>query len=383
MSGYLRVSRTSEPPVRQHDVSQLKRIAFLVPSLAGGGAEFVAKSWAQALSNKGIHVTVIQTHPKPGTAATEFTQVALGGSSFWQRVSEVRRAVRACEADVVLAMMPYWNNLLIISTAFLGASKPAIAISGRNMVIPLVAEQGFAMRVKHWMSRLTYRHADAYVAISHPVAAEAQALYHVSSDRTWVIPNPSLAKEALRPHVDRSADQNVIEIVVPARLVPQKRPQLAVDIAHLVAHEWGYAVRLKFFGKGPLAEPVAERCRKLGIPCEIRWSDTWYDECGTGVVLLPSLSEGFGNVLLEAARSRIWVVASSRCLGVADAIIPEVTGILTAGDRACDYAAAVVEASRRPTPAPPAGWLQRFSSTSSAEALESALLAVVRDRGRR
>jgi glycosyltransferase involved in cell wall biosynthesis len=100
----------------------------------------------------------------------------------------------------------------------------------------------------------------------------------------------------------------------------------------------------------------------------------WFDECPAGsVVLLTSLAEGFGNVLVEAAAVGYKSVVSSRCMGSADAIVPGITGELIAGDSVHDYAAGVIAASREGV-RDVEPWLRRFSSESTGEILRELLL---------
>lgn len=84
--------------------------------------------------------------------------------------------------------------------------------------------------------------------------------------------------------------------------------------------------------------------------------------------------EGLGNVLIEAAAVQIPCVACSRALGVADAILPGVTGELTMTDHPDDYADAVLRAwSRRTSNDRLDGWLDHFSSERSTIRLLTAL----------
>jgi glycosyltransferase involved in cell wall biosynthesis len=99
------------------------------------------------------------------------------------------------------------------------------------------------------------------------------------------------------------------------------------------------------------------------------------------VVLLPSDREGFGNVLVEAAAVGVPSVAVSGALGVADAIVPGITGELALGSSASDLADAVQRASELKVDGIEA-WLERFSVDSSGRDLETVLSRVVAGRNR-
>lgn len=358
-------------------------IIIVVPSLRGGGAEFVAKSWAQSLSENGHKVVVVQTHPKKNHISDpppdDFEVINLNGGAFLTRLHSLRSVLRDSRPDAAISLMPYWNLLLICAGLTLKC-RPRLIISGRNMVVPLLKVQGLSLRMKHYASKVLYRFADAFVAISHPVAAETIALYRVAQDRVYVVPNPALAKferhTMVRSSVQRTSD--VIDIIVPARLVPQKRPAHAIAIAARVQSLSSKSVRLTFYGRGPLQTELVREADEAGVSVSFAWSERWFEDCPRGVVLLPSVSEGFGNVLVEAAAAGLWSVVSSRCLGSADAVIPNVTAIVTAADDVDDYSQAVLDAvSRGESPDPLSAWLSRFSAEASVAALEQVAIRVI------
>jgi glycosyltransferase involved in cell wall biosynthesis len=181
-----------------------------------------------------------------------------------------------------------------------------------------------------------------------------------------------------------AGDPGHLDLVVPARLVPQKRPLIAVDVAAILSPAFPGGVTVHFFGEddGPLREAIISRAREAGVDVVIHgFVHGWIDECPAGsVVLLTSIVEGFGNVLVEAAAGGFKSVVSSRCMGAADAVVPGITGELIAGDSAADYAAAVLRTSRDAVHGIEP-WLQRFSFESSGGILRDALVRVTGDLG--
>ena len=361
------------------------RVAILLPSLSGGGAEFVAVQWAQHLARTGHHPTLLTTH-EPDASHPDVPVVALTASSFPARVRALRSHVAGAGYDVLMGLMPHWNLLVLLATRGL-AGAPATVISGRNVEAPMRHLHGLPYRVELGLAHALYRHADAYVAISHPVAAEAAGTYGLDPDRVWVVPNPATGKDPARAAAARAAsgsgDPTSVTLTVPARLVPQKRPLLAVETAALLRERDGLEARVDFFGRGPLEAEVRSLAARLGVPVTFRgWVTSWFDEAEPdAVVLLTSVAEGFANVLVEAAAAGIPSVASSRALGVADAIVPHVTGELALGSDPADYADAVLRA-RRLAPVSAPAWLERFSPSESGTALVQVLRNVSGPRGK-
>jgi glycosyltransferase involved in cell wall biosynthesis len=170
-------------------------------------------------------------------------------------------------------------------------------------------------------------------------------------------------------------------LTVPARLVRQKQPELAVETAAVLRSRYGMAAGVEYFGQGPDESLVRETAERLGVPVSFRgWVTSWFDEAAAdAVVLLPSVAEGFANVLVEAAAAGIPSVASSRALGVADAIVPNLTGILAIDTTPDSFAEAVCRAVDL-TPAAAGAWFERFSPAESGARLLHVIRSVVRNR---
>jgi glycosyltransferase involved in cell wall biosynthesis len=361
------------------------RVGVVVPSLSGGGAEFVAVQWAAYLRAHGHAVTMITTH-QPGAELGDVPVVGLTAGSFPARVRQLREHVAGAGYDVLLGLMPHWN-LLVLLAALAAPGGPATLISGRNVEAPLRRIHGLSYRAELALCHLLYRRADGYVAISHPVAAEAAGTYGLDPEKVWVVPNPSTGKDpaaaasVLRGHRTDAGGESVT-LTVPARLVPQKRPALAVETAALLRDRHGVEASVDYFGAGPEESAVRAAAERLGVTVRFRgWVTSWFEAAAPdAVVLLPSAAEGFGNVLVEAAAAGMASVASSRALGVADAIVPNVTGVLAMSSAPDDFAAAVRRAMGL-TPVSAPAWLERFSPEESGAKLLQVLRAVTDGRG--
>jgi glycosyltransferase involved in cell wall biosynthesis len=363
------------------------RVLVILPTLTvTAGAEVVAFEWARYLAQVGDRVTVYATHPReeeipPDGVSMVKARIASVGAQIWDLAGYLKKN----PVDVVVALMPYCNIISIAAARLLGVRRPKVVISVHNLVHGLRAVSGSFSR-QQWLARRTYRYADLLVAVSHPVGAEAIAEYGLPWNRVTVIPNPAFAKMQNRVTSPdgHAGDPGHLDLVVPARLVPQKRPLIAVDVAAILSPAFPGGVTVHFFGEddGPLREAIISRAREAGVDVVIHgFVHGWIDECPAGsVVLLTSIVEGFGNVLVEAAAGGFKSVVSSRCMGAADAVVPGITGELIAGDSAADYAAAVLRTSRDAVHGIEP-WLQRFSFESSGGILRDALVRVTGDLG--
>lgn len=361
------------------------QVMIVINSLSEpGGAEFVAFQWARYLAQVGDRVTVYTTHPQPTELVPDgVSLVRARKGSVLAQTRDLARYLKVHQIDILLALMPYCNIVSIGAARSLGAKRPKVAISARTLAHGRRGSSGRSL-AREQLARRVYRHSDLFVAISHPVAAESIAEYGLAEDRVVVVPNPAMAKMQGRPvkRDDRVADLGRLDLVVPARLVTDKRPWIAVDVAACVAPAFSRGVSVHFFGVGPLVDVVVSRARRAGVEVVMHgWVSNWFDECPVGsVILLPSTVEGFGNVLVEAAAAGFRSVVSSRCLGPADAVVPGITGELIAGDSIDEYATAVLATGRGPIPGIEP-WLHRFSYEGSGRVLRDVLVRTATGAG--
>jgi len=353
-------------------------------SLSGGGAEFVTREWIRYLHDAGeeIVVALLDRGATPALdldAGIEQTVVADHGVAHWQRVRSLRRLIRRSRADVCLAMQTYPALLTLFATRGM-ADRPRVVLSERNMPSLLLRTEGLAKKTQYALARKLYRRAEGVIAISHPVAADLVSALGVLPRRCFVVPNPASAKtRQVIASPSSSVSTAPLVLTLPFRLAPQKRPTIALDTAR-VLQERGYDVHLHFFGRGPLEEQVRAEAVRNGLVTKFfGWREEWFAAASPGsVVLLPSHCEGFGNVLVEAAAAGIPSVAWSGALGVADAIIPGVTGEFALVDSPAGFADAIEAASKLHVAAPP-GWIAHFSPQESGSLLRQVLSHVLED----
>ncbi|MEI3865705.1 glycosyltransferase [Microbacterium sp. CCNWLW134] len=354
-------------------------VLVLSTSLHGGGAEYVARTWAKGLEDRGYTVVVATTAGKGSERNPEDPMrraYSLGGRGLLQTVVRLRKLIRKNQFDVVVSLQTFPNLAAILSSfAFPAARRPRVFVSERNLVSLGLPGSSITHKSKIWLARKLYSQAYGVIAISHPVAAELVSWFGVRGERCTVVPNPATAKVAgiqrpiMRP-VDLTAP---ITLVMPARQVTQKQPWLAIQAARELMDR-GYLVSVVAYGAGPLSRSTASLAEELGVPYRAAgWVEDWCaDLPANSVVVLTSRREGFGNVLVECAAVGVPAVALSSALGVADAIVPGVTGYFALRGHAESVADAVEECSHLQeldiTP-----WLRRFTSGKSLDFLEEVL----------
>jgi glycosyltransferase involved in cell wall biosynthesis len=216
------------------------------------------------------------------------------------------------------------------------------------------------------------------------VAGDLIGGYHVRADRCFVVPNPvfrslDLIKSEGRVSEPREAiNDRQISLTYVGRIVPQKQPLRFVEVlAELVNRGWD--ARGVVFGAGPLSDLMGEEAKRRGVDLQFDgWHEDWPDRLHSdSCVLLCSVVEGLANVAIEAASVAIPVVASSRALGVGDAIVSGITGEVALTDSVSDLASSVERAMSTPLNVPALRWLEKWTSERSVDALEKVFQAAI------
>jgi glycosyltransferase involved in cell wall biosynthesis len=353
------------------------KLAVLMPTLTGGGAELIGRRWAEELSARGHAVTILLTHPSPCEPSVEGCEIRNLGNEGAQQPLQLVRAIatelRRSRFEAVISVMTYWNLLLLVGRLLSPRRRATRFLISEHTLSTLVAMERprlSAFRIQVAMARRLYRTADACLAVSHAVATEFRVAHRIPAGRVIVVPNA--ATVTAHPASRRSPGVESISIIVPGRFVAAKRTTLAF----LVAEELSTRLpcRLVIWGSGPLEGELRAAATGASFPVAFPAPDArWFENCpADSVLLLPSAVEGFGNVLVEAACAGIPSVVASRALGVAEAVLPGITGYVVPKDTIHDYAEAVYSAAQLPE-FQVAGWLDRFRASSSVEILELAI----------
>lgn len=352
-------------------------VMFVAQGLHGGGAEVVVRRWAEQLIASGHNVDVVSTTESVADVRLDprIARFRMRRAGILRRAGGLRRLIRDRAPDVVMAHLTRQNVLVLTAVLGLrGRVRPRVAIE-EHSVLSVMAAGSLAGLGGRLLARMLYPRADLVFAVSHAVGADLLR-YGVPRSRLRIVPNPLLETglAATGPSSTQRRPPHVT-LVLPIRLVPVKQPLHAIRAARELMDR-GVDVHLKFFGVGPLEEQLRAEAESQAIPCEFRgWVEDWPASCAeTDIVLLSSAVEGRPNVLIEAAAAGLRSVAPSTALGVADALVPGLTGELALTDRPSDIADAVERAAQLAVPVESVGpWLRQFETPASTQALLAAL----------
>jgi glycosyltransferase involved in cell wall biosynthesis len=183
--------------------------------------------------------------------------------------------------------------------------------------------------VESQIAPLVYRHCP-YVTVSENTRRELVEL-GVAESRIAIVPN---GLDPVPVTVSARSEQPLLVAV--SRLVPHKRLEHAVETVAALRDRWP-ALRLEIVGRGPSMEPLRLLASRLGVADRVVLRG-WVDERGkhellarSWVHLCPSVKEGWGIAVMEAAAHGVPSVAYRSAGGVCESILDGQTGLLADG----------------------------------------------------
>ncbi|MDG4794478.1 glycosyltransferase family 4 protein [Micromonospora sp. WMMD1082] len=185
--------------------------------------------------------------------------------------------------------------------------------------------------IESWLAVRLYRRC-RYITVSEASRAELTEL-GVDVERIDVVPNGT--PPVTGPALPRTAHPSLLVL---GRLVPHKRVEIALRTVAELATELP-ELELVVAGQGWWEEPLRERCAALGITDRVRFAGFVSEDekhellCSAWLALTPSVKEGWGLIIVEAAARSTPTVAFRYAGGVAEAMVDTETGLLVDDER--------------------------------------------------
>ncbi len=225
----------------------------------------------------------------------------------------------------------YVNILSLIS----GSTHRAI-ISERNTASIIYAGPGINNLINRFLIRKLYLKCQEIIAVSEGVKKDLEVNFAVPDENIKVIYNPydidKIKQEAQDPiNHPWFINQKIKTVLSVGRLVFQKNHKLLIEAFRLAADDLP-EVRLVIIGSGPEEEHLTQLIQKLEIGTKVELSGQQKNPFAymarADLFVLPSIAEGFPNVLVEAMICGCPVVSTDCSSGPAEIITNGLNGIL-------------------------------------------------------
>jgi glycosyltransferase involved in cell wall biosynthesis len=286
-----------------------RHVVLYVPDLSAGGAERAALNLLEALPGPDLRVTLLLNRregPLLATLPPGAAVVSLEARRTLLAVPRLAAFLRRERPDILISYLEFNNIAAIWANRLAGRPTKIVASHHVTMSSFNANAQSLKRRLVPLLYQLSLPVADHVVAVSRGVAqGMPQSLGR--RRRLSVIENPIVRARyremaaASLGHPWFAQDQPPIVLGV-GRLVPQKNFSLLLEAFSLVAAR--RPARLVLLGEGPLREQLLMQIERLGLgqcatilPVD---PNPWPYMKGARAVVLSSLYEGFGNVLVEA-----------------------------------------------------------------------------------
>ena len=354
------------------------RVALFMPSLAGGGAERVMVTLANAFAAHRLGVDLVLADARGelrDPVAPAVRVVDLEAGRVARSLVPLARYLRRERPRAMLSFLNHANVVAILARR-LAAVPLRLAISERNHSSADTALSGGPRaRLLLALMRLTYPWADRIVAVSHGVAEDLEARLRLPAGRVVTIRNPIVA-----PHLTTLADAPLDHpwlapgsppvILGVGRLSPQK--DFATLIRAFRAVRARRPARLVILGEGEQRAELEALIAAEGLGADVALPGFEPNPLRymrrAAMLALSSRHEGLPGALIEAMACGRPVVATDCPSGPAEILENGRWGrLVPVGD--ADAFAAAIEATLD-DPAPPA-----VAERAAAFGVEAALSA--------
>ena len=298
-----------------------KKIVIVNNGLAGGGIERASTSMANAFHRSGFEVYVIALYKSEhfftideGIQFIEPSFICRSKTiKVLRMILYLRKEVKKINPDVILAFGEWTNSFVILSTGLLN-----IPVFLSDRMSPTLS----LGKVQNFLKTILYRFADGVIAQTS--YAKDIITSKTRNKNVVVIPNP----------VNPVNRENVLPdniIVTVGRLSKEKGHATLIKAFALLSkdiEDW----KLLIVGDGKEREELERMSKDLVIGNRVLFvghqKNISHFLSRSKIFVLPSLSEGFPNALIEAMSVPLPCISSNCIAGPSDIIVDGENGIL-------------------------------------------------------
>jgi glycosyltransferase involved in cell wall biosynthesis len=296
------------------------KLMFLIPHAADGGAEKLLSQLSIGLRADDTVVTVFEKriqYPLGGRLISLDSPIRRGVihrlTGLARRFFRVRQVLKKEKPDVVVSFMGEANILNALLS-----KRPILTVHNHLSSLGPFVRGRFETKFSELLVKTLYRRATV-VAVSRAVRQEMIDVFGVPAARVAVIANainPEEVKQLTTESADLPWKPGVPVILTAGRLTAQKGQWHLIAAFAKARRE--VPCQLAILGAGELEATLRETAQKQGVENDTyflgRQTNPWKFMAKADVFVLPSLTEGFGLVLLEAMACGLPVI-STDCPG--------------------------------------------------------------------
>lgn len=291
-----------------------KKIAIIIPSLRGGGAERVMVNIIRNLDYTKFDIKLIllkKEGPYINLLPENIDVVDLKTHRVRKSIRPLIKVLNSIRPDVILSTMGHLNLAILATRPFL-KGNPKIIIREANTPSKNLTKKE---RLFSFVYKKLYPKADLIVAQCNDMKTDLMEYFDIEEEKIKYIYNP-LDIEEIMGNIKGSSPfvENRINLISVGRLSYQKGFDVLINAFDIVVKKVPN-VYLTILGDGILKKELEEQAEKLGILDRISFvgfKDNPYPYYHyADMYILSSRWEGFPNTLLEALACGTKVVATN------------------------------------------------------------------------
>ena len=347
----------------------IPRIAILLPSMRGGGAERVMLNIGRALTTKGYRIDLVLLEAKGPflkDLPAEINLVDLGVRRALFALPALRRYLTSAQPLVLISSLPHINIIGILGTLITRKRTKIIAVEHNTLSQLIVHSPNFGDRLLPIAMSLTYRFADHLVAVSEGVSADLQRLLRLPETSISVIYNP-----VITPEIEAKSNLEVSHPWLKVRDVPvvvaigrlTKAKCFSLLLTAFQRSRLKEDAKLLILGDGPDRSTLETSIDRLGLREHVQLlgfvANPYRYIKNSDLFVLSSLWEGLPTVLIEALYLGTPIVSTDCPSGPREILQEGKFGTLVPVNDIDSLSEAIVTSLRRRHSAPSrAGWIR-------------------------
>lgn len=286
------------------------RILLIIDSLVSGGAQRQFVGLAKMLKNSGFTVKVVYYHPEYfyklflDDAGID-NQCLPGAANHYKRIFKIAAETRRFAPDTVISYLDTPNIVACILKAI--GFKYKLIVSERNTTQKLTIREKIKFFLMRW--------ADAIVPNSYSQEKFISEHFPNLMPKVYTITN-FVDTSVFVPGRETKSDR----IIIAARIGPQKNVLRFLDAVKILKDK-GQIFKIDWFGSCSTEAAYLAQCRtkieEYGIKDYFEFHDATQsiipEYQASGAFCLPSIYEGFPNVVCEAMSCGLPVLCSNVC----------------------------------------------------------------------
>lgn len=321
----------------------MKKVFFIISHLRAGGSEKVFWILSQYFDKSAYDVYLVVLDTRETFYSKDLVGVKiidLNSPRASKSVFKLRKLINDEKPFAVFTTGGHINTLLALLSFFVKIPK---LIGRESNVMDIMTKLG-GIKEKFWdkFLWLTYKRIDIAVCQSVEIQKSLANHYNIDENKLIVIPNPVLPVYTIKTPV-RTENKRILMV---ARLAVEKGIVRFLNILSRLPKEYTLTIAGEGYLKIQILKKIeqlklTERVELLGVVREIPKLITAHD-----LLVLPSFTEGFPNVVLESLAVGVPVVAFE-VGGISTMLRPDFNGYIIAQDDLQDFEKCVVKAFQK------------------------------------